>query len=118
MDPPRRFDVVGWYTGAPPPGEPGPAVLAGHVDSRSGPAVFFRLRDLTPGDPIEIERGDGTRVTFVVTRTERHPKDAFPTEEVYGGSDVPVLRLITCGGEFDARSRHYRDNVIVFAELP
>ena len=93
----------------------GPAVLAGHVDSTAGPAVFWRLRDLAPGDEVLVDRADGTTARFTVTRVERHPKDAFPTDEVYGPTTGAELRLITCGGEFDRAARSYRDNVVVFA---
>jgi hypothetical protein len=92
-------------------------VIVGHVDSRSGPAVFFRLRQLAPGDEIAVDRVDGSTAVFVVQRVERHPKGAFPTDAVYGPTPVAQLRLVTCGGEFDRRSRHYVDNVVVFAGL-
>ncbi|MFY1624182.1 class F sortase [Micromonospora sp. WMMD723] len=112
--PPADFTRAGWYGGGPAPGEPGPAVIAGHLDSRRGPAVFARLGELRPGDRIEVWRGD-RRVTFRVTGTLRTPKDAFPTATVYGPTPGPELRLITCGGDFDRRVGHYRDNVVVFA---
>ena len=91
------------------------AVLAGHVDSREGPAVFFRLHELRPGDAVHVRRSDGTVVDFVVDAVLRVPKDAFPTAEVYGPVPGPALRLLTCGGRFDPRSGHYTDNVVVFA---
>lgn len=112
---PADFDQTGWYVDGPEPGEVGAAVIAGHVDSRSGPAVFHRLRDLQPGDVVAVDRADGTTVEFRVERLEQHPKDAFPTQAVYGASAGPTLRLITCGGSFDSGSGHYRDNVIVYA---
>ncbi|SCG81021.1 class F sortase [Micromonospora rifamycinica] len=112
--PPADFTRAGWYGGGPAPGDPGPAVIAGHLDSRRGPAVFARLGELRPGDRIEVWRGD-RRVTFRVTGALRTPKDAFPTATVYGPTPGPELRLITCGGDFDRRVRHYRDNVVVFA---
>jgi hypothetical protein len=113
--PPGDFDEAGWFTGGPAPGEVGPAVIAGHVDSRSGPAVFFRLREVAVGDPVFVGRADGTTARFTVTRVARHPKDAFPTAEVYGPTPDAELRLITCGGEFDRADRSYLDNVIVYA---
>jgi hypothetical protein len=109
------FPVAGWYTGSVRPGQRGPAVLAGHVDSYEGPAVFYRLSELEPGDEIDITRDDGSVVTYVVDRLEQFDKDQFPTEQVYGDATEPELRLITCGGEFDTEERSYRDNFVVFA---
>ncbi|MGY1687495.1 class F sortase [Geodermatophilus sp. SYSU D00867] len=107
--------AAGWYTGGPAPGDVGPAVLAGHVDSRSGPAVFWRLRELAAGDEVLVDRADGSTVAFTVSRVERHPKDAFPTAAVYGPTADAQLRLVTCGGDFDRSARSYEDNVVVFA---
>ncbi|HEX9994418.1 MAG TPA: class F sortase [Acidimicrobiales bacterium] len=115
--PPEDFDTAGWYADGPEPGEPGPSVIAGHVDDYTGPAVFFRLRDLAPGDQVTVSGDDGTSLTYVVQRVERHPKDAFPTVSVYGPTEDSELRLVTCGGDFDRDSGHYRDNVVVFATL-
>jgi hypothetical protein len=106
---------AGWWADGPEPGERGPAVIAGHVDSRHGPAVFYRLRELRSGDTVEVARADGSRVAFVVTRVERHPKAAFPTEAVYGDTPGSELRLVTCGGAFDRSTGHYLDNVIAYA---
>jgi sortase (surface protein transpeptidase) len=114
--PPEDFAAAGWFTGGAVPGAIGPAVIAGHVDSHEGPAVFFRLSELEPGDEVLVDRADGTTVAFTVTSVGRHPKDAFPTEEVYGPTPRAELRLITCGGEFDSGARSYRDNVVVHAE--
>jgi sortase family protein len=113
--PPADFAQAGWFAAGPVPGEVGPAVLAGHVDDRSGPAVFFRLEDLTAGDQVVVTDGDGERHTFTVTRVEAYPKTAFATAEVYGPTAGPELRLITCGGTFDRSRRSYTDNVVVFA---
>jgi hypothetical protein len=110
-------DTAGWYRQGPLPGAPGPAVVTGHVDGPDGPAVFFRLAGVAVGDPVLIERADGTTVRFTVTRVARHPKDAFPAEAVYGPTPDAQLRLITCGGEFDRASGSYRDNVVVHARL-
>ncbi|CCG05478.1 class F sortase [Blastococcus saxobsidens] len=118
LEVPADYDVAGWYRGGPAPGELGPAVIAGHVDSAAeGPAVFFRLAELQPGDEIHVDRADGTTAVFAVDRVARYPKDAFPTVEVYGDTDHAALRLITCGGSFDPASGNYRDNVVVFARL-
>jgi Sortase domain len=112
---PARWEVAGWYERGPRPGEPGSAVILGHVDSKHGPAVFYRLRELRPGDRIEVARADGSVVDFVVERTAKHDKQRFPTDEVYYPTLTPALRLVTCGGEFDPVSGHYRSNIIVFA---
>ncbi|WP_018503785.1 class F sortase [Parafrankia discariae] len=114
---PDGFSETGWNAAGPEPGETGTAVIAGHVDSRTGPAVFFRLRDLVPGDRVEVRRADGSSVTFVVRRLARFPKDAVPAADVYGSTGAPALRLITCGGVFDQARSSYRDNVVVFADL-
>jgi hypothetical protein len=116
MEVPTDFSQAGWFDRGPRPGRVGPAVIAGHVDDRSGPAVFFRLRELAPGDRIEVHGEDGEVVVFEVRETEQHAKDDFPTEKVYSGTPGPELRLITCGGAFDQDVRSYRDNVIVYAE--
>lgn len=114
---PEDFSRVGWHTGGSAPGDPGPAVLVGHVDSWRGPAVFFRVRDLRPGDEVSVPRADGSTVLFVVDAVEQYPKDGFPTERVYGPTADPQLRLITCGGSFDRSARSYRDNIVVFASM-
>jgi hypothetical protein len=107
--------LTAWYRNGPTPGEIGPAVILGHVDTRTGPAVFFRLRDLHAGDQVEVTREDGSTVTFVVDAVASVPKSAFPTERVYGDQPRPVLWLVTCGGEFDQTRRSYRNNIIVLA---
>jgi len=114
---PRRFDVAGWYALGTRPGDPGSAVILGHVDSTSGPAVFFRLRELRRGDEIRVGRADGSSLRFVVERTEQYDKQRFPTDDVYYPTLTPGLRLVTCGGLFDHRTRHYRSNIIVFAAI-
>jgi sortase (surface protein transpeptidase) len=114
---PADGSVAGWFTGAPTPGERGPAVLAAHVDWDHAPGVFFRLHDLEPGDEVAVDRADGIMARFVVLGVEQYPKDAFPTERVYGDIDHAGLRLITCGGAFDRAARSYRDNVVVYAGL-
>jgi len=114
--PPSGFPA-GWYTGAPTPGELGPAIIAGHVDWAGKPGVFYDLRGLAAGDRIEITRQDGSTARFRVTRVARYAKDAFPTAAVYGDLDHAGLRLITCGGAFDPQARSYQDNLVAFAEL-
>ncbi|MCZ2860906.1 class F sortase [Blastococcus sp. VKM Ac-2987] len=111
-------DRAGWYQRGPAPGAVGPAVILGHVDSAEhGPGVFFDLGALQAGDEVEVARADGTIAVFAVDRVEVHPKDEFPTIEVYGNTDDAQLRLITCGGDFDSAVRSYEDNVIAFATL-
>ena len=108
---------AGWYAAGVVPGDAGPAVVGGHVDSRSGPGVFFGLRELRPGDRIEITRSDGRSVRFAVTAVAAYPKTDFPTAAVYGPAPGPELRLVTCGGQFDRSERSYRDNIVVDAVL-
>ncbi|HVF76419.1 MAG TPA: class F sortase [Acidimicrobiales bacterium] len=112
---PDTFDRTGWYSGLEAPGQVGTAIIVGHLDSHTGPAVFFRVPELGPGDEILVALADGTSVRFVVERAEQYRKQEFPTIAVYGPTDRPTLRLITCGGTFDKKSRHYRDNVVVYA---
>ena len=114
---PSRWERAGWYAPGTRPGDPGSAVILGHVDSKRGPAVFYRLRELRRGDLVEVTRADGSKVRFAVQRTEQYDKRRFPTDEVYYPTLTPALRLVTCGGEFDATAGHYRSNIIVFATL-
>ncbi|HEY7046404.1 MAG TPA: class F sortase [Jatrophihabitantaceae bacterium] len=109
---------AGWYRYSPTPGQLGPAVILGHVDSaKYGPGVFYRLHDLRPGDIVDVTRADSSRARFRVARVAEYPKARFPTDEVYGNVDHAALRLITCGGDFDRSSGNYLDNVVVFADL-
>jgi hypothetical protein len=118
VPPLEKNDKAGWYEPGPEPGAVGPAVILGHVDSAQwGPGVFFDLGAMSKGDKISVTRADGTVAVFAVDRVERHPKDDFPTIEVYGNTEDPELRLITCGGDFDSGARSYEDNVVVFATL-
>ena len=116
LETPTNYDRAGLWTGGPSPGEHGPAIITGHVDSaRSGPAVFYRLSELEPGDIVRYTTPRGRGVRFEVERMERYPKDDFPTLRVYGRTDGARLRLITCTGVFDTSSGHYRDNLVVYA---
>ncbi|WP_158844373.1 class F sortase [Saccharothrix deserti] len=108
---------AGWYVHARAPGEPGPAIILGHVDGNSQPGVFYRLREVVPGDEVEVSRTDGSVVEFAVEKVDQVPKDRFPTDAVYGDTPDSVLRLITCGGVFDRSARSYEDNVIVYAKM-
>ena len=115
---PTDFAAVGFYTPGPTPGQFGPAVIAGHVDSHQGPAVFYRLGALKPGAQIGVGRKDGSTATFVVDKVASYSKARFPTAEVYGNTTSRAeLRLITCGGSFDDHTGHYVDNVVAFAHL-
>lgn len=115
LEVPSDPQQVGWFRGLAEPGDPGVSVLLGHVDSREGPGVFWRLDELAPGDLVEVERSDGRVVRYEVERVEFHAKDAFPASDVYTSSRDEVLRLITCGGEFDRDRRTYEENVVVTA---
>lgn len=117
MEVPRDFAVAGWYQHLPTPGERGPAIISGHIDSKAGPAVFFRLRELQAGAEIRVTRADGSVAVFRVDQLEQFPKAEFPTERVYGDLDHAGLRLITCGGTFDRSIGHYRDNIVAYATL-
>jgi len=92
-------------------------VIVGHVDSRRGPAVFFRVGQLRRGDRIVVGRAGGGARSFVVERVERQPRQALPANRIWNSTRRPLLRLITCGGSFDRATGHYRDNVIVYANL-
>lgn len=117
--PPLRADSpAGWYRNLKTPGEVGPAVILGHVDTaHDGPAVFYRLRELHPGDRVTVRRQDGSVAVFVVERVVEVPKTDFPTDAVYGPVDYPALRLVTCGGTFDRLRHEYRSNTLVYATL-
>ncbi len=114
---PPDAGTVGWFTGAPAPGENGPAVLAAHVDYKRVPGVFVRLKQLEQGDKVSVGRADGRTAVFTVYQVDRYSKSSFPTDRVYGDTPGPELRLITCGGAFDHSSGNYLDNVVVFARL-
>lgn len=112
------YNKAGWYRLSPTPGSLGPAVIAGHVDSKAdGPSVFYKLGDLRPRDKVLITRADGEVATFVVDEVKRFLKSQFPSKLVYGNTNHAALRLITCGGPFDRDTGSYRDNVVVMASL-
>jgi sortase (surface protein transpeptidase) len=112
-----RAQEAGWYRLGATPGSRGAAVIIGHVDTANGPAIFYRLGDLRPGDRASVLRADGRTAEFRIDSIERVDKDRFPTGRVYNDPGYPALRLITCGGRFDRRSGHYTDNVIAFGHL-
>lgn len=111
------FGLAGWYKLGPVPGATGPAVIVAHVDTKNGPDVFYRLRELKPGDKVEVHGADGDVAVFSVDSQEEVLKKDLPTERIWNQTDQAVLRLITCGGEFDAASGHYLSNTIVYAHL-
>lgn len=117
LEVPTDFDATGWYEPGPEPGERGPAVIAGHVDSFRGPAVFFRLNALRDGQDVFVDRADGTTVTFRTRLKESYLKNSFPTEKVYTSTPNAQLRLITCGGQFDEAARRYLGNIVVYADM-
>jgi len=112
---PSDPDQAGWLDTTPAPGQQGPAVIAAHVDSDTGPAVFYRLSSLRPGAAVVITRRDGSKVRFTVDGVRVYPQDRFPTDEVYGPVPGPALRLITCGGDYVKSHGGYQDNVVVYA---
>ena len=114
---PASTTVAGWYDRSPRPGATGSAIIAGHIDSVTGPAVFFRLRSLRPGDRAYVRRADGSLAVFRVTAVRTFLKARFPTAAVYGPAPVPQLRLITCGGTFDVQTGHYLSNIVVYATM-
>ena len=115
MQVPSSTTVAGWYTGSPRPGSIGSAIIVGHIDSETGPGVFYRLSELRSGDDVFVKRADGTTAEFRVTSIQTYLKDQFPTEQVYGPTPDAELRLITCGGAFDSATRHYLSNIVVYA---
>ncbi len=117
LEVPTDFGIAGWWKGGPRPGDPGPAVITGHLDSTKGPGVFAKLGRVKPGDEVTVRRNDGAKLIFVVTRIDRYPKRAFPTRTVYGPTDGAELRVITCGGGFDRSAASYTSNIVVFAKL-
>jgi Sortase domain len=109
--------LAAWYKYSATPGQIGASVIEGHVDSYQGPAVFFRLGALRPGDTIDVTLADGVTAIFRVTGVREYAKDEFPARTIYGAADYAALRLITCGGEFDPATDHYLSSTVVFASL-
>jgi hypothetical protein len=117
MEVPQDPALPGWFSRGPAPGALGPAVIAGHVTWDGAPAVFYRLGTLRRGDEVTVTREDGKVAVFTVSRVDRFSKSRFPSRAVYGAIDHAGLRLITCGGTYDAARHRYLDNVVVFARL-
>lgn len=117
VPPLERPEQAGWYRYAPTPGAAGPAVILGHIDGGGRQGVFYRLQEMKAGQQIVVSRADGQNAIFTVTEVRRFPKDAFPTQRVYGETPDAQLRLISCGGALDRSAHSYVDNVVVFATL-
>ena len=118
VPPLSRNSQAGWYRYSPTPGQLGPSVILGHVDSAEyGPGVFFKLGALRPGNLVDVTRSDHTVGVFRIERVVAYPKNHFPTLEVYGNTDHAALRLITCGGTFDFSTRSYQSNIVAYASL-
>ncbi len=115
LEAPRKWQEAGWFVGSSRPGQAGPAVIAGHVDSRTGPAVFYRLHQLHAGDRVLVHARDDSTVSFVVDTLASYPKNHFPSAAVYGPTPLPELRLITCAGDFNFVTHNYLDNLVVSA---
>nr|WP_028930600.1 class F sortase [Pseudonocardia asaccharolytica] len=109
-------EQAGWYEPGPEPGQPGPAVLLGHVNGAGRPGIFARLHELRPGDDVTVDRADHTSITYRITRVEQLPKHDFPTAAVFGDQPETVIRLVTCGGTFDRTAGSYIDSVIAYGE--
>ncbi|EFQ83558.1 sortase family protein [Aeromicrobium marinum DSM 15272] len=117
LEVPQDYDRVGWFTGGGRPGDFLPTVMAGHVDSRTGPAVFARLAEVQVGEQVTVFDERGTEFTYVVYEVKDVPQDAnFPTDEVYGAALADEIRLITCIGDYDRSIGRYTENRVVFAK--
>ena len=118
MEAPADYGEVGWYRLGAKPGDPGRAVLAGHVDSKTGPAVFYKLRDLVPGSVIEVSLGNGAEtLRYVVSGTARYPEHEAPLDRIFGPAEHSELVLITCAGDFDFSAGAYPDRLVIYADL-
>lgn len=118
VPPLSKDSYAGWYENSPAPGQLGPAIILGHIDSaKYGPGVFYRLGALKQRDTISVTRADHTVAVFQVERVVEYPKDHFPTIQVYGNTDNAALRLITCGGKFNLSAHSYEDNIVAYASL-
>ncbi|MCX5582848.1 class F sortase [Streptomyces erythrochromogenes] len=114
--PPQERNLAGWYLNGISPGQRGSAVIVGHVDNAQGPAVFYGLGSVKPGNRIEVERYDGRTAVFEVYGVEVFSKEAFPGARVYGDTGHAELRVITCGGGY-SKAGGYDGNVVVFARM-
>lgn len=118
LDGSPQTNEAAWYKYSPTPGQVGPSIIEGHIDSAAqGPSVFFHLGAMKPGEKVYVTLEDGTVAVFEVTGVRQYPKARFPTATVYGNTDYAALRLLTCGGRFDYQTHHYLSNTVVFASL-
>jgi len=112
------YNKAAWYQYSPTPGQLGPSIIEGHVDSaKQGPSVFYKLGDLRPGNEVDVTLADGAVTVFTIDGVRSYPKDQFPIQAVYGNTNNPALRLVTCGGSFDSATGHYQSNIIAFGHL-
>jgi sortase (surface protein transpeptidase) len=112
-----NHNLTGWYEGSVTPGADGSSVILGHVDNYTGPSVFFSIKNLHAGNEVDVVRANGSVAAFAVDGVQKVAKAQFPTSDVYGNAPYPSLRLVTCGGPFDAASGEYVDNIVVYAHL-
>jgi LPXTG-site transpeptidase (sortase) family protein len=117
VPPLSNHNLAAWYDGSVKPGQDGSSIILGHVDTYAGPSVFYNLKNLHRGDTIDVVRADGSTAAFSVIGVEEAAKSDFPTDDVYNNVSYPALRLITCGGPFDAARGSYLDNIVVYAYL-
>jgi len=115
MDVPKQWDDVGWYRYGPLPGDPGNSAIAGHLDSTTAPAVFWRLGALKPGDKIMVRLSDSKTITFVVTEKDSYAFDKAPIDRIFGPASSSNLNLITCGGSWDAFTKNYSNRIVIYA---
>lgn len=114
---PRDAAFPGWFKQGTPPGQVGSAVILGHVDSLQGPAVFYELRQLRPGNHVDVRLEDGSMVRFVVRSVATYPNADFPAHEIYASDGYPALNLVTCGGDYERERGGYQSNVVVYTRL-
>lgn len=118
LDNPVLTNEAAWYKYSSTPGQLGPSIIEGHVDSAAeGPSVFFHLGALKPGEKVYVTLQDKTVAVFTISGVREYLKSHFPTSAVYGNTDYAGLRLLTCGGQFDYQTRHYLSNIVAFASL-
>ncbi len=117
MDVPKKWENVAWFEPGYRPGTPGNAVLAGHFDSDTGPAVFYKLEEIKVGDIVSVEDNKGNIMRFRVTKAQSYFDEDAPLYEIFGPSDEPRLNLITCDGEFDPKTKRYDKKFVVFTEM-
>ena len=110
-------NLAGWYDRSVTPGAKGTSVILGHVDDYAGASVFYNIKNLHKGDEIDVTRADGSTAVFSVDGVQKAEKTNFPTSDVYGNVPYPALRLVTCGGPFDANTGSYLDSIVVYAHL-